>query len=986
MTGFHPRGSLPVFFLFLALARAGAAPVDGPRFFATKVHPILDAHCLECHGAKDKLRGGLRLTSGAGLRKGGDLGSALDEAVPENSLLLKMISYEDDDHQMPPKAKLPDGEIAVLREWVLMGAPYDPALEILGKEHGGFVISPEQRAHWAYRPLVEPPVPGPGQAHPIDAFLDAKLGAAGLQRNGPAAPEPLVRRLHYNLTGLPPALEQVNAFVERAGREGLDRAVASEVEALLESPAYGEHWARHWLDLVRYAETNGFERDNPKPHIWRYRDYVVDAFNADLPYDRFIVEQLAGDEVPEPTRASLTATGFHRLMQWDDEPADGLQHRYDVLADNVQVTAETFLGTTLGCARCHDHKADPFSQRDYYSFMAFFHGVTPYRTEGSIVPWASAAEKAGFAADQAKRQAGARATLAEIDAELEKWLRETGRLTEKTEKSVVWVDDAQGAGAEWSYTLERPAPDWRETGFRPSGWRKGRGGFGMPGTPGAVVHTEWRSPEIWMVTSFGTDTLPTDLSLRLYHDEDVEVYLNGTSIYEAKGFVTGYLTVPLGETALGAMQTGRNTLAVHCLQRGGGQAVDVSLRSGDGGFASLAEAVKRGGEEFRKTARAHFGRDIVKQRRDLMTAVESIQKEVAGLPLNAVNETAGEVPPLHLHLRGSAHAPGDPVVPAFPAVLASGGDSKPVAATFEKVAREGVVSSGRRLALAQWIADPRNPLTARVMVNRIWQHHFGRGIVPSSNDFGKLGEAPTHPELLDYLASRFVAGGWSMKAMHRLLLTSAAARMSSAGTAPGLARDPANELFWRYNMRRLTAEEIRDSILTVTGKLNAGKRGGPWVFPPLPPEVMATASRPTAVWPVSPDPGDHVRRSLYIHVKRSLRHPFLADFDQADTDSPCAVRFATTVPTQALAMLNSGFTNEQAALLAERLWREQADTSGRVRAVLRLVTQREPGPEDERIATALMGRLQSEGGLDERQALSKLALLALNLNEFVYLD
>ncbi|RFC44238.1 MAG: Protein of unknown function DUF1553/DUF1549/Planctomycete cytochrome C [Verrucomicrobia bacterium] len=976
----------PFSFLLLLLAPAWSAPADAEKFYAEKVHPILASNCFECHGEKDKLRGGLRLTSQAGLRKGGDLGPAIDETNLGASLLLRMISYQDDEHQMPPKAKLRESDAAVLRQWVGMGAPYDPALEIHGKDHAGFAITAAQREHWAYRHLVEPAVPGNRGGHPIDAFLDAKLKSAGLTRNGPAEAEPLARRLHYNLTGLPPTLEEVRSFADQARREGLGRAVAARVDLLLASPAYGEHWARHWLDLVRYAESNGFERDNPKPHIWRYRDYVVEAFHADRPYDRFIIEQLAGDEMPEVTQASLTATGYHRLMQWDDEPADGEQHRYDVLADNVQVTAETFLGTTLGCARCHDHKADPFSQRDYYSFMAFFHGVTPYQTAGSIVPWASGGEKMAFEAARAQRLSEAKAALESLDGELAAWLKETGRLGGKPMKPMHWVDDAQGAGAEWSYTTQLPVPDWKETSFRPSGWSKGRGGFGMPQTPGAIVRTEWQTPEIWLVTSFGLDALPEDLSLRLHHDEDVEVYLNGTEIYRAKGYLTEYTTVPLGEVALKALQTGRNTLAVHCLQRGGGQYIDVSLRSGIGGFATVAEALREGREEIRKAAQARFGRDMVKQRQDLTARIEAIQKEVPGIPLNAVQETRGEVRPLHIHLRGSAHALGTPVEPAFPAVLASPDANPPVPASVGKVEREGATSSGRRLALARWMASGDNPLTARVMVNRIWQHHFGRGIVPSSNDFGQLGEDPTHPELLDYLASRFIASGWSVKAMHRLILTSEAAQMSSAGTPQGLARDPSNELFWRANMRRLTAEEIRDSILAVTGKLNASKTGGPSVFPPLPPEVLATSSRPGANWPVSPDPADHVRRSLYIHVKRSLRHPFLADFDQADTDSPCAVRFATTVPTQALAMLNSGFTNQQAALLGERLWREEPDLESRVRSALRLVTQREPEAKDERIATELVRRLQSVGSLDERAALDHLALLALNLNEFVHLD
>jgi hypothetical protein len=350
-----------------------------------------------------------------------------------------------------------------------------------------------------------------------------------------------------------------------------------------------------------------------------------------------------------------------------------------------------------------------------------------------------------------------------------------------------------------------------------------------------------------------------------------------------------------------------------------------------------------------------------------------------------VKESGPNPLPLQVHLRGSAHAPGDEVVPAFPAVLS--GTDEPMPASYEPVSHTvGPDSSGRRLALAKWIASPENPLTARVIMNRLWQHHFGRGIVPSSNDFGSLGEDPTHPELLDFLASELVAKGWSLKEMHRLILASRTFRMSSAPNETNLLKDPTNKLFWRFNMRRLTAEEMRDSILALSGKLNL-ESGGHWVYPPLPPEVLATASRPGKGWPISQNTDDHFRRSVYIHVKRSLRYQMLADFDQADTDSPCAVRFATTVPTQALTMLNSKFVNDQASVFAERLRAGSGNTlEERVRTGLRLVTQREPLDDEVAHCVSLVGRLQSEQGLSEEQAMERFALVALNLNEFVYLD
>ncbi|MCB1086422.1 MAG: DUF1553 domain-containing protein, partial [Verrucomicrobiae bacterium] len=379
----------------------------------------------------------------------------------------------------------------------------------------------------------------------------------------------------------------------------------------------------------------------------------------------------------------------------------------------------------------------------------------------------------------------------------------------------------------------------------------------------------------------------------------------------------------------------------------------------------------------------HFGRDVIKEWKDLQQQIDAARKEQPGDLINSVTESGPTPPPLAVHLRGSAHALGDPVVPAFPAVLS--GANEPVPATFTPVEHEGRVSSGRRIALAQWIANPDNPLTARVIMNRLWQHHFGRGICPSTNDLGGLGETPTHPELLEWLASELIREGWSLKAMHRLILNSRAYRMSSAPNEANFAKDPENKAFWRYNMRRLTAEEMRDSILAISGNLNR-ETFGPWVFPPLPQEVLATASRPGQAWPVSKDTREHFRRSIYIHVKRSLRHPMMADFDQADTDSPCAVRFSTTVPTQALAMLNSEFINRQAGVLADRLSQFSRDPQEQVKEGLTLALQRDPSADEIRQCLNFMQGIQSQSRLDDRVALERFALMTLNLNEFVFLD
>lgn len=964
---------------------------DDGAYYRETVYPLLKENCFRCHGGESELKGDFRLTSRDGLLRGGHFGAAYNAEDPAASVLLEMISYKDADHQMPPKGKLSDEARAILANWIERGAPYDAALEIKGTpvERRGFTVTDEDRTWWAYRPVSDAPPPTVADAawreNGVDAFVRSQLDREGLSPNPPAPPRVLIRRLYYDLIGLPPTPEEVEDFVAASARDS-EAAWRAAVEDLLARPQYGEKWARHWLDLVRYAESNGFERDNSKPHIWRYRDYVIDAFNSNKPYDRFVIEQLAGDEIAAPTKDSLIATGYHRLMQWDDEPADREQHVFDVLADNVQVTSETFLATTLGCARCHDHKADPVSQKDYYAFMAFFRGVTHYQTEGTLLHWATAEEKATFAKERKAKLASLEGRREILVGEIRATLHKTGELAEASDAMAPpLVDDARGAGVEWAYTTERPEDDWREVGYGNKSWLRGRSGFGAGNPPGSVVRTEWKTPAIWMRTNFGLKTLPESLVLEIHHDEDVEVYLNGTRIFEAKGYTTDYETIVLPETALAALQTGKNSLAVHCRQTRGGQYIDLSLRTSGSASGSL-EPLLTGSdskpviERIKKAA----GRDLVAELRQLDQTLARTRKAVPGLPINAVTEAGPAPAPMHIHLRGSAHAPGEVVSPGLPAVLASAG-SDPRWVEADPVRRDGRDSSGRRLELARWIVDPANPLTARVFVNRLWQHHFGRGIVASSSDFGHLGEKPTHPALLDWLAGRFRESGWDIKAMHRLILLSRTYRMSSEPDPDNLEKDPRNLHFWRIDMRRLTAEELRDSILAVSGNLNL-KTHGEWVYPPLPPEVLATASRPGAGWPVSESTADHFRRSLYVHVKRSLRHEMLADFDQAATDTSCAVRFTTTVPTQALSMLNSAFVNRQAESFAARMREQHDDLRGRIAAGLTLALHRPARSDELDHLVAFYDTLRDDAGLTPDRALDRVALLILNLNEFIYLD
>jgi hypothetical protein len=795
-------------------------------FFEKDVLPVLQANCLRCHG-EEKARGSLRLDSRAAILKGGDHGPAVSLDKPDDSLLLVAIGYDDDHLKMPKKGKLDQPQIDVLTRWVKAGAPWPAGASATVK---GGVVDDKARDYWAYKPVRRPAVPEVKNTdwvrNPVDAFVLAKLEARGLTPAPPADRVALLRRAHYDLTGLPPTPEDVDAFLKDESPDAYEKVV----DRLLAGPHYGEKWGRHWLDLVRYAETNGYERDGPKPFAWRFRDYVIRSFNDDKPYDRFVKEQLAGDEIDRDDPDAVIATGYYRLGLWDDEPADPLQARYDELDDWVATTGQVFLGLTMNCARCHDHKIDPIPQKDYYRLLAFFQDVQRY-----------------------------------------------------------------------------------------SDTRDVRSSFNL------------------------TDISPP---------EKRERYEKELKEREAR------------QAELTAAMTKLEDEAIQKMS-----AEDQRATEGPDRPKVLARKLK----QFLSPEEAAAYADLKKE-------LDALQKKPAPPvePALSVHNCLARPPETHVMTRGNAHAPADKVEPGFPEVL---GFPAPAIPGPEK----GAKSSGRRTVLADWVASKDNPLTARVLANRLWQHHFGRGIVASSNDFGKFGVPPTHPELLDWLASEFVEGGWKLKRMHKLIMLSNAYQMSAKADAEALRKDPGNTALWRFNRRRLTAEEVRDSELAVSGRLNL-KMGGPSVYPPMPKEVLAGQSRPGEGWGRSP-PEEAARRSVYVHVKRSLLVPILATHDEADTDSSCPVRYTTTVPTQALGLLNGQFTNEQAAAFADRLRREAPDDlAAQVRRGVRLTAGRTPGDDEVQKDVGFVRELQTKGKLSGRDALKDYCLMLLNTNEFVYID
>jgi len=1119
-------------------------------FFEREVHPILTAKCLKCHGAEEKIASEFALTSRAATLRGGELGPAVDLAKPEAGSLLKAIHY--DELQMPPSGKLPPEQIAILTRWVKEGLPWPKHLEketahVAAKKT---IVTDNDRTFWAYRPLAETAPPTTKNQtwprSPVDAFILAKLEAKGIAPAPAADKRALIRRAFYDLTGLPPTPEEVDAFVADEAPDAYEKLL----DQLLASPHYGEKWGRHWLDLVRYAESHGYERDNAKPFAWRYRDYVIDSFNSDKPYDKFLLEQLAGDELDKVTPESLIATGYYRLGIWDDEPADRDLARYDILDGVASTTASVVLGMSVGCARCHDHKRDPIPQRDYYKFLAFFIDVSNMNRE-NLRHVATRSETEAHAAEvaaKAKREAD---LYAEIYGLEQRFIAEAPlagiklgnlassdltdlkyRFFRDTWKSLPDFDKLKGEGSgtlannlislspasrneaigfwfeaglqvptagdytfhlgatqgarllidgnvvasrpqpgthsvdekvaltagshklrleyfnadgepklalawsgpgftkralsdalppadlsggngdtTWSYTTEKPpTAEWNTLDFRPETWKRGPAGFGSRGTPGGKVETEWRTKQIWLRKKFNL-TAPLDkISLDVHHDEDVEIYFNGQLVFEAKGHTVDYKRIDLDAKAAQHLKPGVNLIAVTCKQTGGGQYIDVKFADG---YDSAEALVRRDGEKV-------LGKQTTKRYLDLVKQLDASRKTKLpepGIDVMAVVEQGRNK--THVLLRGLPLALGEQVTPGIPEVLAPAGfqfslkpelDDKAVASAASEITITGLNNrgegkpSGKRRALAEWLIDPKNPLTARVFVNRLWQYHFGHGLVATSNDFGKLGELPSHPELLDWLAAEFMRGAvtdapsdsddgfdfvqakpWSIKAMHKLLMLSSTYQLSSQATDDGLRLDPDDRLFWRAHMRRLAAEEVRDSILSVTGKLNT-TAAGPSVYPPISRDVLAGQSRPGEGWPTS-NPVDSNRRSVYVHVKRSLQLPILAQYDQADTDSSCAVRYVTTVPTQSLGMLNGEFIHEQATALARRLEKEHPnDLAAQIRRAIRLTSQRNAPIDEIGRDVAFVQRAMLDDELTAGDALKLYCLLVLNTNEFFYLD
>ena len=803
-------------FLLFALAASAAD-------FTTHVQPILEKHCTSCHGATVQM-GGLDLRTPEAMRKGGSKGAALVSGAAGKSLVYARIA----DQTMPPGAKkVPASEAAVIRQWIEAGATGEGNASQSAPKHWAFV---------APRRSQPPRVRDAGFVRtPVDAFLLARMEANGIKPMREASKETLLRRVYLDLIGLPPSLEEQRAFAADPSPQAYDRVV----EALLNRPEYGERWARHWLDLVRYAESNGYERDGAKPHAWRYRDWVIDAFNRDKPYDRFVTEQLAGDEVEGSNAETQIATTFLRLGTWDDEPAEPMLDRYDQLDDVLGVTSAALLGVTLRCARCHDHKFEPFTQKDYYRTLAVFQPLKRPQDDRKDLD----------------RLVGTEAELAAYNKAKEK---------------------ADGEVAERKQKIDR---------------------------------------------------IRRDVMKRLFSAESKARRTQGLTWLDHAETVLAFAT-----------EAGRRTKEQKALVEKFNSQLDT--------------AIEEEGTTDERSQMAQLKQEVAQ--------IDAARPKEPPRAYIWVEEGASPVA-TRLLVRGDPARPGEEVEPGVPAVLGGLPEVKTTAR-----------SSGRRLALARWMTAAENPLTARVFVNRVWQWHFGEGMVPSENDFGVNGQRPANQELLDWLAVEFRESGWSMKQLHRLMVKSSAYRLSADWDESNAKKDAGGVLSWRWKPRRLEAEVVRDMTLAVSGRLN-GQQSGPSIFPALPRAVLEGQSVPGSGWNTSNDEQSS-RRSVYIFAKRSLAVPELELLDAPDTTSSCEQRTVSTTGPQALTFLNGDFTNAQARHLARRIGDKPA--SEQVRQAFRLALAREASDTELAAGVEYLSR----------RPLESFALVLLNANEYFYLN
>jgi Protein of unknown function (DUF1553)/Protein of unknown function (DUF1549)/Planctomycete cytochrome C len=889
--------------VYLAVVIA-LAPSAFPQaeFFESRIRPVLVTHCYACHDST-KATSGLNLTSKGGWERGGSRGTAIRPGDPDASLLYRAVSYRDPTLKMPPGGKLPETAIADLREWIAQGA-YDPrtGAPAAAPQPAG-IDWQEGRRHWSFQPIraAEPPKIRNKNwlRSPVDAFVLARLEQKGLTPAAPADRRTLLRRVTFDLTGLPPAPGEIQEFVNDRSPQAFEKVV----DRLLASPHYGERWARHWLDLVRFAETNGHEFDFYKDEAWRYRDYVIRAFNQDLPYDAFVREHIAGDMLPAPRLSgdrkyyeTPLASGFFGLGEERNGATDLEEVRSEMRDSKIDVFGKAFLGLTVACARCHDHKFDPIAAADYYALGGIFDST---RTSLAVVS--------------------------------------SPEVSKQIEEIVARLKDAAPAPAPAMPVQPRPGDE-----------RFDMAQFYRSGAAFAESTGE-----------------------RLDSSRGVSDTLTG--ILVSRSFVPAkrYIHVRVAGTRYNPVREEPSQLAVTIFAPGRypkGVAGDgdrklrwktITLKEEIGQVCHLEIADRR--RDGHIVVDAIFfsdSREPPAAEEETLAALPATGPLEASLPAEVFGRICYEDAPhnLRVHERGNHLNLGAEVPRRFLRIL--GGDDP---AAYSK-------GSGRAM-LAAALTRPSNPLLARVMVNRLWKHHFGEGLVRTVDNFGKTGELPSHPELLDYLARRFMDQGWSLKAMHRMMVLSAAYQMGSLESPLAKTKDPQNRLLSHMPVRRLDAESIRDAILAVSGSLDRTVYG-PSV------KVHISSYQDGRGKPPSGPLDGNGRRSIYLEVRRNFLTPLLLAFDYPLPTTTAGRRLVSTVPAQALTLMNNEFVAAQAKRWSERMESAYAEPRARLDAMFVRIFAREPEPgERDRIMTFLSGEDSWDG----------LAHVLFNAKEFLFL-
>ena len=953
-----PSGVIARFFagslagLVATLAASGRADTAAEQeaFFESQVRPLLVAHCVECHGADDQ-SGELRLDRRSAIDRGGASGPIVVPGDPDKSRLVTAIRYGDSKLQMPPDGKLPAEAIDTLTAWVRRGAhwPADPAGDDAATVPPAQRIAEFQKSHWSYQPIVAHAPPAVRDTawprQPIDAFVLARLEGAGLAPNPQADRRALIRRAFFTLTGLPPTYEEVEAFAADESADAFPRLV----DRLLDSRHYGERWARHWLDIARYADTTGYfagNRDTRYPHAYTYRDYVIDAFNDDVPFDRFILEQIAADRLDLPPERSeaLAAMGFLTVGR------RFMNRQHDIIDDRIDVVTRGFLGLGVACARCHDHKYDPVPTADYYSLYGVF--ASSHEPEDLPLlgdPRANPQYEA-FLAAQAEKQKEVDAWVDGRRVAIEAELR--SRVADYLEyfAKILPPADANRVEKQGQRGPLRPRAITR--------WQKYLQDHAKAPHP---VWTVWHR-----LAALGPDNF-RDKAAALLHDDGANPWLAEVHA----GLLASLKNEPPESMVALAARIGGLLEAVDAKWREARKADAAITRLPDDGDETLCAVLVAADSPVQLDAAATV--TLLDQgesgtHNTMLGKVKSVEVTHPGAPGRGMVMRDNERPhePV-VFRRGQPENRGDRVPRRFLQVLSEVDGGQPF-----------TLGSGR-LELARAIASPKNPLTARVIVNRIWQHHFGTGLVPTPSDFGVRGEPPSHPELLDHLAAEFMADGWSIKRLQRRIMLSATWQQASTVRADAAEKDPENRLLWHVPRRRLEFEPLRDRMLMAAGTLDLSVGGR---------SVMIHE--------------DATRRGLYAYMDREDVPGLLAAFDVPSPDASQAARSETTVPQQSLYLLNSGFVIRQADAVAVKT-EAAATPDERVRALYRRVLARDPDAAEADLALRFVTEASGTGpssstapdGATTGEAAPspsainpwvQLAQVLLSCNEFAFVD